>query len=79
MTAYQQDGDWWLRVEDDRGETMSESVIPWDGEGRFYEEGLNALAVARIIPNGYLYTTWNTNPDGTYTAVLKHHDPRFGG
>lgn len=83
MTVYRKpNGDWWIRLEHDSGEAEDLGKIGWDGEGGFYNRGLD-FVVSRI-PKGYVYPgagSWQETEDGphtSYTAVLYRRHPGFG-
>jgi hypothetical protein len=75
-TVYQEsDGTWWVRITDDQGNSEARGPLAWDGAGRFYEQGLNAVVVH--LPAGYGYKSWQDANDGTYIASLYRKWPGF--
>ncbi|AMM34753.1 hypothetical protein SA2016_4101 (plasmid) [Sinomonas atrocyanea] len=70
MTVRQQpDGTWWVRIWDASMRIMDEGPLSWEGEGGFHLRGLDF--VLPWIPAGYGYQGWQTEEDGSYTAVLQ--------
>lgn len=42
MTVYPKpNGTWWIRLSDDLGNVKNKGPIAWNGEGGFYNQGLN--------------------------------------
>ena len=80
MSAYFNGDEWRARVEDEAGAVVSDVVFGWQGDGSFYDQGLNKLVT--FIPVGFGYQgsgAWEELPDGTYAATLYRIDPRFLG
>ncbi|WP_146070659.1 hypothetical protein [Cryobacterium sp. M91] len=79
MTVYPKvDGTWWARVWSASGEVMYEAPTRWNGEGGFYNTGLD-FVVAHIPPR-YAYkgsASWEQLDDGSFTTVLHRLLPGF--
>ena len=79
MTVYPKaDGTWWARVWSASSEVILEAPTTWNGEGGFYNEGLNF--VVTHIPHGYAYkgsASWEKLDDGSFTTVLHRRLPGF--
>lgn len=79
MTVYPKaDGTWWVRVWSDVGEVMHEAPTGWNGEGGFYNDGLDF--VVAHIPDGYAYSgsaSWDELDDGSFSTVLHQLLPGF--
>ena len=78
-TVTRTDSGWVVRVYGADTQLMSETPLAWGGVD-FYSEGLDAVARARAIPDGFAYEGaqgWDKTPDGTYSAVLHRLDPRM--
>lgn len=73
---------WVVRVYGSDTELISETPLDWDGSGGFYQDGLDAVARAKAIPDGIVYEgsqAWDRLGDDSYAVVLHREDPRFGG
>jgi hypothetical protein len=73
-TVFQRDGRWWLRTQDSVGSEVSRDDVGWDGSGGFFQEGLDH--VVKHLPPGFVYTSWDEGPAGTFSAILhRTHRP----
>ncbi|GAA4055310.1 hypothetical protein [Agromyces indicus] len=78
-TVARAESGWVLRVYGADMGVISETPLAWGGVA-FYQDGLDAVARAHAIPDGFAYqgaSAWDRNPDGSYSAVLHRIDPRF--
>lgn len=78
-TATRTDTGWVARIYGADTRLIAETPLVWGGVD-FYSTGLDAVARAHAIPDGFASEGaqgWDKTPDGSYSTVLHRLDPRM--